>query len=642
MGKPYCEELDRIPQTLQWATACVIDQSMAPPWDRSPIVTVGSGGSFTAADFAARAFQTRRHYICIASSPLEYLRYSAELGAHHTVLLSAEGKNPDIRTAAAAALRNATSTIAITCQLETPLSEVLAGRANARTVETASPWGRDGYLATNSLVATCVVLAGLNKLDIDVVAAVEEFQRARRDLRLRELVGHVTNGRKLLAIHGTAGTTAAIDLECKFAEATFGTVQRTDLRQFAHGRHLQLIQGKEQYAIIAYVNQSELDLWAAVQRHLPKEVPIFTCVLPSALADAAIQGLLFTFALLESVSDRLGVDPGQPAVPKFARQIYALETSSYVRPTYRSTENAKLVALFRKGIATTRLIAALEAYMDRLARARFRGLVLDFDGTCCETPHRLEGIRPELGKELNRLLEAGMVLAFASGRGDSLHDDLRKKVAKHLWDRVLLGCHSGSSRVRLSEPWQEGPRCTAMSAVEADLTQQGIDGKTYTLRSHSGQLTIESNDPQHLQKAFVTACRVMAFHSGWRTFRSAHSIDVLAPTASKAIVANWLARELVADANSELLRIGDRGEIFGNDSELLSSGLSLTVDGASLDEDTCWLLGNRCASASERTLAYLEAIQPAGSGKFEFNPQILASWSLEARSDVQRLLRGKL
>lgn len=640
MGKPYSEELDFVPGTLQWAAARSIDPSIAPPRDQCPIIVIGSGGSFTAADFGARVFLSQRQHLCAAASPLEYLQRSAEFGPHHAVLLSAEGKNSDIRSAAAAALRDAKSITVITFQASTPVHEVLNGHAKARLLEATAPWGKDGYLATNSLVASCMALAGINGLAISITVAIERFHRVRRDLRNHGLVDHIVGGRRVLAIHGTVGTSAAIDLESKFAEAAFGTVQRTDLRQFAHGRHIQLVEGREQYAVVAYINGAELDLWAAMQSRLPQDVPIVTCLLPTGLADAAMQGLLFTFAVIEAVGNRLGADPGQPKVPEFAREIHALEASRYIRPPQRSAENVKLVAVFSKGVGTDRLVAALDAYVHRLARARIKGLVLDFDGTCCETACRWDGVQPEFAAELERLLSEGMTLAFASGRGDSLHTDLRRKLSERLWDRVLLGCHSGSSRIRLSDPWQEGKQSALMPAVVADLARQGVDTGTYQLRVHAGQFTIEAADEQDVQHAFLAACRVTRTYLGWRTFRSAHSIDVLAPEANKINVAQWLAQELSVNIDSELLRIGDRGEAFGNDSELLGSGLSLSVDGVSPDEGTCWIFGNPPCSASLRALAYLKAIRPAEPGQFKIDAATLASWAKDARLSVQRMLGG--
>lgn len=638
MGKQYSEELNEVPGTLQWAADRAIDQSMAPPWDQRPIIVIGSGGSFTAADFGARAFQAQRQHLCIAVTPLEYLQRSTEFGSHHLVLLSAEGKNSDIRSAAAAALREARTTTAITFQASTPVSEVLSGHLNARLIEARAPWGKDGYLATNSLVASCIVLASVSGLEINISAAIDHIHRTRRHLREHGFIGHVMSGRKILAIHGTAGAPAAIDLESKFAEAAFGTVQRTDLRQFAHGRHIQLVHGQERYAVVAYVNGAELDLWAAVQAHLPEEVPVLTCVLPTGLADAAVQGLLFSFAMVEAIGNGLGVDPGQPKVPEFARQIYALEASRYIRRPDCPTENAKIVALFNKGVGVERLIAAMDAYVVRLANARIRGLVLDFDGTCCETSRRREGIQPELVAELERLLDGGMVLAFASGRGDSLHTDLRKKLPERFWDRVLLGCHSGSSRVRLSEPWQEGKQSSEITSVEEGLALQGVDDKMYTLRIHAGQFTIESACEQDVQRAFLAASGMARTHPGWRTFRSAHSIDVLAPEANKVGVAQWLAQELGADSGTELLRIGDRGEAFGNDTELLGSGLSLSADGVSPDEGACWIFGDPYHSAAQRTLAYLQAIRSVKHGIFVMNFAALSNWSQEAKISMKRFL----
>jgi len=640
MGKPYSEELDQIGATLLWAAARDFEQRVAPPADNHPIVVIGSGGSFTAAEFGARVFQASRRKLCIAASPFEYIQRVSEYGRHHAVLLSAEGKNTDIRTAAVACMQHALSTSAIIFQVPSALATLLNNRSTARVLEVAAPWGKDGYLATNSLVASMVALAHAAGLSVDAVDAIKQFGTARRDRRIRSFANEVASGRRVLAIHGSAGATAAIDLESRFAESAFGSVQRADLRQFAHGRHIQLAQGKEDYAIVAYVGGAEIDLWAATQSNIPLDVPVVSCVLPDDLPSAALQGVLFTFALVESVGEHLGVDPGQPEVPEFARRIHALDPASHSVPPSEDAGLAKLSLMISKGASRSQVVESLDTYVHRLTTAELKGLVLDFDGTCCETKQRLEGIKPELANELVRLLDAGMPVAFASGRGDSLHEDLRKKLPERVWHRVLLGCHSGSSSVRLSAPWLEGPLSDSMASLTAALADLAICRPAFKIRIHAGQFTIEAKSKSDVQRAFLVACAVARAYPGWRVFRSAHSIDLLAPEANKHHVVEWLAREADIDVETQLLRIGDRGEAFGNDSELLGRGLALSVDGVSPDPQACWILGNATIPASARALAYLRAIRAHGPHLFKIDAATLANWSDEAKRGLQRLLGG--
>lgn len=640
MGRPFAQELDQVTATMQWADNLVLPHVDWPALRRktSRLFVIGSGGSFSAATFAAAIMEARHDFAAVAVTPLDYLQRIDTLGEHATLLISAEGKNPDIRCAAATAVSMAAHTYAITFSVSSPVCELLSEEASKATiVEAAAPWGKDGFLATNSLVAMTVVIARLCGVgpDIEVARMANLGYRARfaQGQPDAKVLHGLAASRRALLLHGRLGLPAAVDFESKFAEASLGSVQVADLRQFAHGRHLQLLRGPDPLLILAFVSKAEVDLWTATRQCLPEAQPVILVLLADDRPTAALEGLLAVLAMVHCVATQRGVDPGQPDVPEFARTIHALQPGRFMGSARLST-NRKVNALRRSGLPWRRIESAAADFTHRLAVAQIRGIVLDFDGTCCETALRKHGMSAEVRQEIVRLLRASMPIAFATGRGRSLYEGLRAQLPEELWRDVLIGCHSGSTRLRLGEPWVDPATITELQSIVLALREAGItEGPSCAVRPRNAQLSIRCAYVHQTLGVFMVAQALVSPRPGWRVFRSSHSVDILAPPAGKLAVVDWMAASQGIDSDS-ILRIGDRGEAFGNDSELLGSGLSLSVDGVSADTSTCWSFHDGIPAPSHRLAEFLRAIQRGEGGDFQISKEAVLGWHEEARSAV--------
>ena len=83
-----------------------------------------------------------------------------------------------------------------------------------------------------------------------------------------------------------------------------------------------------------------------------------------------------------------------------------------------------------------------EAYMnfiENLEKTRFRAVVFDYDGTLCEPEKRFQGPSRNIIDELIRILNAGIGIGIATGRGKSGRNDLQRGIPQELWDNVLIG-----------------------------------------------------------------------------------------------------------------------------------------------------------------------------------------------------------
>jgi len=638
MGKAYSSELDQVEATLDWCSRQPVDLLKAEA--NLPLICVGAGGSFSAAVFAAACAERELGAIAIPMTPLEYVHRSQHLARHATLLISAEGKNADILQAAAAAVATAGEVSALTFSPASPLVKLLHERSpRAAILALAGPWGKDGYLATNSLVATVALLAKRFAYAATAERPLLELEKWRAGRP--SLVAALASGARLLVLHGLSGTTAAVDAESKFAEAALGTVQRCDLRQFAHGRHIQLVQGRDPMACLAIVSEAEMDLWLATRRELPPGVAVATCLTPTDLAGAALTGLCAVYGLVEALAVCGAQDPGQPAVPLFARRLHALRTVAYEPLTAKDAapHSRKVQTLLRSGLPPSAVGASLRRIRSALESARFGSVALDFDGTCCETSRRMDGIDAGVASELIRLGRAGVQLGFASGRGDSLYTILRSVLPPDIWTNVLLGCHSGSTVISLTEQWPSVPAEPLLGPLLRTLDGLGITAASgYVVRAHGGQLTVEHHDLSRFAEAALILNEATLGMPGWRLFRSAHSVDLLTPTTSKRTVVDRLVRLGHAGIVGSVLRIGDRGEVPGNDSEWLQDPCGISVDGVSPDPDSCWDASPFEGSALQRTMRCLQALEPRGNGQVGLSSDWLTSFQRAHEQSMENLV----
>ena len=122
------------------------------------LLAIGSGGSFTAAAFAADLHLRSFGQVSQAVTPLDIFNLPPNRApGAAALLLSAEGKNNDILAAAYELLRRSCPTVALSLKAASPLADLCEATRCATLMAFEMPWGKDGYLATNSLVA-CLIL----------------------------------------------------------------------------------------------------------------------------------------------------------------------------------------------------------------------------------------------------------------------------------------------------------------------------------------------------------------------------------------------------------------------------------------------------------------------------------------------------
>ncbi len=633
MAKPYAGEIARLAETFDWAATVELNplRQAVRTAGVSPLRVIGSGGSLTSAHALAGLHQRYTGHLAAVATPLEAVDEPLDPSAS-AWLLSAGGSNADILAAAKALIQREPRQIGVLCGREaSPLTDLCRKHAFVDLLLYPPPAGKDGFLATNSLLGFITLLtrayaaefgsdadwhdavACLRSLLPDTAAAPDAWEAATVPLWTRSTV---------LVLHGPATRIGAIDLESKFTEAALGHLQIADYRNFAHGRHHWLAKRGATSAVLAFVTGADRGLAERTLDLIPADVPQARIVIDGGPNAAALASLLAALRITGWAGRARGIDPGRPGVPQFGRELYNLRLPQPRRVArLRGLTPREAAAIARKaGVAPDHLAHlrklrhwrnALMAFLAGLRGARFAGIVLDYDGTVVDARYRSEPPTPEIVSELARLVKAGARIGIATGRGKSVRRDLQKSLPPALWPLVLVGYYNGSEVASLDDDGvpdgSPNVRATLQPLADALLHQPGLS--EYARQEHRPfQITLTATRVVPVSRLCDLA-RQAVLTTGLHdvtVMSSSHSVDIVAPGVSKLNVLRRL-RQTVGD--EPVLSIGDRGRWPGNDHELLCEPFALGVDEITADPATCWHLGKPGQRGPTVTLEYLSALE---------------------------------
>lgn len=631
--------MGRLSETLAWsaeADIAPLQQALrtAALW---PLRAIGSGGSLTAAHALAQLHQHYTGKLAGVATPLESIEepLGADVGAW---LVSAGGSNVDVLAAAKVLIAREPRQLGVLCgRAESALGELCASHPYVDWLIYPPPAGKDGFLATNSLLGFCALMLRAYSAAFDGGASWTAALQAATPLadaegeivmRWNAATEPVWERDTTLVLYGASARLGAIDLESKFTEAALGNLQLADYRNFAHGRHHWLAKRGDKSAVLAFVTEADRQLAQRTLALIPAEIPRAEIELPEA---GEMLGSLIAALWITGWAGRArGIDPGNPGVPAFGRKLYHLPLP---RAALRGAPaNAADAALMRKTSAVRiahypkAWTEHLASYRDRLERQVFKGLVLDYDGTIVDARERRAPPRPEMAAELERLIEAGCLIGFATGRGASVRRDLKARLSSPCWERVIVGYYNGGDIAMLiDESAPNGAQQTeaALAPIAAALRKRLPLVSGVSQADRPRQITLEYDSPPpdgRLWDLVLDVVRASGIE-GVEAMRSGHSIDIVAPGVSKLNVMRRV-REAVAEAS--VLAIGDRGRWPGNDHQLLREPYALSVDEIAADPVSCWNLAPLGQRGIAATLHYLRALDAAPGGGVRFRAGALA------------------
>jgi len=591
------------------------------------LIAVGSGGSLTVANLASLLHTKFTGQISTCMTPFEFISYENPMHDVSIFLFTAGGRNSDILSVFKEAVYREPLQLTIVCSTKnSPISKLANRYRYVRLIELEDlPFKKDGYLATNSLLAfstilTRAYLSTFNK-DSNLPNSLKDLVYGRQtfDEYLTDLTENLTPllaKDTLTVLYGNWSRPAAIDMESKFTEAALGNVKVSDYRNFGHGRHYWLAKYSDSTSVLAFVDNETKDISKRTLDLIPPDVLTLQLSVDHTGPVSSLAHLCNVLYAVKLAGDIKGIDPGKPGVPKFGRRLYSLCIRTKEMPTYSllsKSRNRYLIPILRKAPQAFRDSKLLNLWMraylnfiNKLERAKFSSIVFDYDGTLCEPEERFRGPSDEIINELIRLVESGVTIGIATGRGKSVRKDLQKRIPKELWDNILIGYYNASDIARLSEndhPVKSKDLDPMIESIDGSLKDSWIN-EICKWESRPHQISIIEVKKPFTIKKLRDILTSLINQERIRIFESLHSIDILAPGVSKHLLVDMIRKI----RGGEVLCIGDMGKYPGNDFELLSKAYSLSVYEVSSDPNTCWNIASPGYRFTQATLEYLKSL----------------------------------
>ena len=625
MGKPFKGELKKLSETIRWAEqqdVTHLARFLFAENKQIPLVCIGSGGSLSACHYAVLLYQQCNGVLAQAMTPLQ-LMYAGHniIRGSKLLFLSASGKNKDILNAIKYGVKfNETGMMSLTLRKNNPTEELLEQYPKVQRWCEDIPSEKDGFLATNSLLATFTLLCK--------AACASKFKDSSfklSDLQPKTFNLNLSVIQNFIVMYGATGEPVAWDIESKLTEAALGSALLSDYRNFGHGRHHWFDKRGDNSCIIALVTPVERELAYKTIGCLPKSVPVIYIETELEGPLASIDMLLKAFRFVNDLGEARGIDPGKPGVPGYGRLLYNLD---YFKLTNRilPVEKTLEVAVLRKlGVAGrenaplwVHYSEACQRFVRQLNRGKFTTVAFDYDGTLSASDRKsrfTNGLCDEIRDALMPLLENGVRIVVATGRGKSVGESFQKSIDQKYWPQIKVGYYNGACLLDLGEEdklkvWREQPFDSELKALEEELKLRLPKGCVdYKFAERSLQLSIEGEMTQTESQLVYETCREIIWDKQMkdiRIWRSSHSMDI--------VVYHEVSKQRVIEDPERTLCIGDYGTVEGNDYEMLTSKYSLSVDRVSKNAESCWNIAPSGMKELDATLYYLSRMK-ANEGK---------------------------
>lgn len=610
------------------------------------VLAVGSGGSAVSAEYFARCRDTLGLGPTTVQTPMQVVLDQHDLTGSDVWLFSAGGDNPDVVASSRAALdRKAGSVHLVTRNPDGDAASIVErGSGRVHVVPVAEQ--KDGYLATHSLLSSFIGLllacdvvsrdprGKLHLLDALAFRLADMRNLANRTSRT-DVMSHLRRTNTVIVASDPLVRPTAVLLDTSIWEAALCHVQTADFRNLAHGRHTWLHHRMNETQILALTGTDSRAMWATMETQLPASLQRLTLDFGSCGRLDNALALIDGLGVLEAMGEVLGIDPGKPGIGEFGRSIYEDRSLSDLADTMPANVRHKRAAIAKSDthdpdddplnvIGRTRL--------EVLSKIEIGGVVFDYDGTIVTTAERWSVPDQAIVDELVRLHHAGLAIGFATGRGGSAGEDLRKVLPAEMLPSILIGYYNGGHLRTLDVDIEQDHVMADPAITETAewLRQRSELFLHQEFKHREVQITVNMDRLCHPYRFPVDMEACPPFKDGRvRVSGSGHSYDIIPATSSKLVVVEALRTQLPAQA--EVVCFGDSGSRSGNDHALLSHRFGISVGEVCGSANGCWSLFGAGPTGPDAILKILRSLIPSKSGKIRLD---VASLGCDGLSEV--------
>lgn len=569
------------------------------------VYAVGSGGSAVACEFLARCRTTLGYALTVICTPEAFALNLSDLRDNDVWIFSAGGRNADAQATLASAIARKARAVHIVTSNATSELAIQAAAHHAVTTHVIDVAGqKDGFLATHSLVGALAAIhiaadraspapRGQEAI-LELLALAElKFSHGARSAIGNAFAEFRPDDCLLLLADPRLGAAATL-LDTSLWEAAVCPVQQTDFRNFAHGRHVWPVRRRERSFVISLTGAETRASWANLLENL-SPIRFASLDYQDCGRFQGLRAVFDGFAIIEALGQRTGIDPAKPGPGPTAANIYDARTLLHTVQRRTAPAAHKQIEQYRrddpKGHAYDWAVLAGE-FQSQLASVDYWALVLDFDGTIIPASDPYARPAPEIVEELIRLLDHGVTLAIATGRGGSLGSALRAALPSRYWDSIPVGYYNGSYLKPLSvDIDNELPELHPdIDEIHGLLAKRSDLFRAFKAKNSRVQLSIQHADLVEPQ-SFIREFQQTRFGGSdeLRLVDTGRTLDIVLSSACKTQVVEALMRTR-GKADRSILCIGDSGGRTGNDHVLLGHAFGVSVGHVCDRPDACWSL----------------------------------------------------
>ena len=283
-----------------------------------PLVATGSGGSESAADFAALCYGARGG-ISIAVSPYTLNSYSDHaLSTGKILLVSKGGHNNDIVFATRRALDinpSKTAALNFSCSDRNVARKLFIKVGSDKSFCTPMPKTPEGFVSSGTSFKYYSVLTRIFQPDVDLMKYQELPEKPcilclndGTPLTPSDFVGVSS----YVLLNGSWGRPVAKNLEGKLVETSLATACICDYRNYCHGRFILTSNHLEDSAVVLFISPREKDIATRTRKYLPTKTKLVVIETEHDAPEASLDLLIRATEFFHSICPVYGQDPTSP------------------------------------------------------------------------------------------------------------------------------------------------------------------------------------------------------------------------------------------------------------------------------------------------------------------------------------------
>ena len=236
---------------------------------------------------------------------------------------------------------------------------------------------------------------------------------------------------------------------------------------------------------------------------------------------------------------------------------------------------AKLNKINKKKPKSVKLI---KKYLDSFFNTQFQGLALDFDGTLIPINDRYKSIESYILRKLISLNQQFIPIFILTGRGKSIFDQVPLEKFEH--KKLLIIAQYNGGRIRFGNNELINEKKIIYIKNYSKVKEFLDENKIQYLEKVSGFVCQGSFEDYNLFNTISKKFR------NWSVLDTKYSFDVLPSNISKGSALKESCKLFPNLNKNSILKIGDSGDINGNDYSFLKMKNSFSVGDYTLDMRT--------------------------------------------------------